>query len=110
MSARGSHVQPPSPLDPFLARFLGCLGALPEGYSPIADAAQVAADCDIVPAFVEALFVSARTRGLVEPFRAKGARGRYRWHVSARGAKWLAVREGERGRERSSDGCHEPGG
>ncbi len=94
MCARSSHVQPPSPLDPFLAQFLRCLHDLPEGFSPIADAERVADACAVDPAFVEALFVSARTRGLIEPFRSKGARGRYRWKVSRRGEHWLALRDG----------------
>jgi hypothetical protein len=93
MSARSDNIQPPSPLDDFLARFLRCLGRLPDGFSPIADGQRVANECGLVPEFVEALFVSARTRGLIEPFRARGAKGRYRWKVSGRGDRWLATRE-----------------
>src|SRR5688500_18828898 len=93
MSAPSATDQPPSPLDDFLARFLRCLNRFPNGYSPIADAPRVADDCAIVPAFAEALFVSARTRGLIEPFRARGAKGRYRWQVSRRGSSWLDARE-----------------
>ena len=92
MCARSSHHQPPSPLDAFVAGFLRSLDQLPDGYSPVVDAASVAEACEVVPAFVEALFVSARTRGLIQPFRSKGAKGRYRWQVSSRGHKWLAAR------------------
>ena len=95
MSARSAKPQPASPLDGFLDRFLRCLEHLPDGFSPIADSARVADDCSLVPAFVDALFVSARTRGLIEPYRSKGARGRYRWKVSGRGRGWLAAREGD---------------
>jgi hypothetical protein len=102
MSARGSHVQPPSPLDAYLARFLGCLARYPDGYSPVADVEQVATECELDPAFAEALFVSARARGLIEPFRAKGAKGRYRWKVSGRGTKWLAARKIASGESRGA--------
>lgn len=93
MSASSANAQPPSPLDDFLARFLRCLRQLPDGFSPIADGPRVADDCAFVPAFVEALFVSARTRGLIEPFRVRGAKGRYRWQVSRRGGSWLDARD-----------------
>ena len=100
MCARSTHQQPPSPLDAYVASFLRSLNRLPDGYSPVVDAADVAAACDVVPAFVEALFVSARTRGFIQPFRAKRAKGRYRWQVSSRGHKWLAARaEGDRSTE-----------
>ena len=92
MCARSSHQQPPSPLDAYVGSFLHSLDQLPDGYSPAVDAASVAEACDVVPAFVEALFVSARTRGFIQPFRAKSAKGRYRWQVSSRGHKWLAAR------------------
>jgi hypothetical protein len=90
MPTRAS-AQAASPLDAFLARFLDSLAGLPDGFSPTVDAEVVAMHVDVLPAFVDALFVSARTRGLIEPFRSKNARGRYRWHVSSRGRAWLAV-------------------
>src|SRR5262245_18993792 len=97
MCARSTHQQPPSPLDAYVARFLRSLDRLPDGYSPVVESADVAEACDVVPAFVEALFVSARTRGFIQPFRAKSAKGRYRWQVSNRGQKWLAARaQGDR--------------
>src|SRR5687767_15822315 len=96
MSDPLANAQPTSPLDDFLAQFLRCLNQLPNGFSPIADAPRVATDCALVPAFVETLFVSARTRGLIEPFRVRGAKGRYRWQVSRRGSNWLNARDGGR--------------
>jgi len=93
MSNRTTRPQPTSPLDDFLARFLRALDRLSDGFSPIADAEHVADACAVAPPFVEALFVSARTRGLIEPFRSRGAKGRYRWKVSARGNTWLAARD-----------------
>lgn len=96
MSARSAKPQPASPLDGFLDRFLRGLEQLPDGFSPIADAERIADACSLTPAFVDALFVSARTRGLIEPFRSRSAKGRYRWKVSGRGKGWLSAREGER--------------
>jgi hypothetical protein len=87
-----SATQAASPLDTFLARFLECLAARPDGFGPIVDGPTVAQQLEVLPAFVDALFVSARTRGLIEPFRAKSARGRYRWQVSNRGRVWLTGR------------------
>jgi hypothetical protein len=91
MPAR-SGLQTASPLDGYLVGFLDCLAALPDGFSPAGDAAAVAQRVDVLPEFVDALFVSARTRGLIEPFRSKNSRGRYRWQVSNRGRAWLAGR------------------
>src|SRR5688572_28788960 len=85
-------VQAPSPLDAYLAPFLNSLTAMPDGFSPTVDSASVAQQVEVLPDFVDALFVSARTRGLIEPFRAKNARGRFRWQVSHRGRVWLAAR------------------
>ena len=80
---------PRSPLDPFLDPFLRAIGALPEGYAPASHGKRVAAALDVPPAFAEALFASARARGLLEPYRVRQARGRPRWRVSARGRRWL---------------------
>ena len=83
----------PSPLDPFLGPFLRELGTLAEGYAPASHGPKVAASLDWPPAFCEAVFASARGRGMLEPFRAKGARGRARWRVSNRGILWLSAHE-----------------
>lgn len=85
---------PPSPLDPFLRPFLRAVEGMADGYSPISGGSAVAADLGWPPAFSEAVFASARGRGMVEPYRARGARGRARWRVSSRGAAWLAAGEG----------------
>lgn len=84
-----------SPLDPFLGSFLRELSELADGYSPTSHGGPVAARLDWAPAFVEAMFTSARARGLLEPYRAKGARGRARWRVSERGRTWLMTRSSE---------------
>lgn len=80
-----------SPLDPFLGLFLRRVGEYREGYAPTSHGVAVAAAFDWPPAFAEALFTSARVRGLVEPHRARGSRARNRWCVSARGTRWLEV-------------------
>lgn len=92
MSARSALPQPPSPLDPFLSTLLAHLGTLPEGFSPTTDLAAIGEACDVPPAFVEALLTSARTRGLVEVFRPRGGKGRYRWRVSQLGFEWRSTR------------------
>ena len=92
-----------SPAVRFLARFLGSVAGLQDGFSPISDATRIAEICEVEPAFVEALFVSARTRGLIEPYRSKGSRGRYRWTLSARGTTWLASRSDQPSNVRDND-------
>ena len=79
----------PSPLDPFMGAFLGRVGAYQEGYAPTTHGPAVAEAQDWPPAFADALFTSARARGLVEPHRGRGVRARNRWRVSARGRTWL---------------------
>lgn len=79
---------PASPLDPFLGPFLRQIDELTGGYAPTSQGARVAAALGWAPAFAEAVFVSARARGLVEPYRGGGVRGRARWGLSARGRAW----------------------
>jgi hypothetical protein len=79
---------PASPLDPFLGPFLRQIAELTGGYAPASHGARVAASLGWAPAFAEAVFVSARARGLVEPYRGGGARARARWGLSARGRAW----------------------
>ena len=88
MSRPASPPQPPSPLDGFLRRFLVAATEEEDGFSPTLDTVRVATELDCPPAFVEALFTSARTRGLVEPAWTRGPRGRNRWRLSARGEQW----------------------
>ena len=80
---------PRSPLDGFLEPFLRQIRDLPDGYSPASHGRAIAASLDWPPAFAEALFVSARGRGFVEPYRGRGTRARARWQISARGRDWL---------------------
>lgn len=79
----------PSPLDPFLGPFLEEVARHPDGFSPISHGRRIAEERGWPLPFIEALFTSARTRGLIEPFRSPSSRGRPRWRVSAAGQAWL---------------------
>ena len=89
MTDRTMTTTPPSPLDGFLEPFLRQIRDLPDGYAPASHGRVIAASFDWPPAFADALFVSARGRGLLEPYRARGARNRARWQISTRGRLWL---------------------
>ena len=78
-----------SPLDPFLRPFLERVAAMEGGYSPTSHGPTVADALGWPPAFVEAVYTSARAQGLLEPVRTRGGRGRNRWSVSRHGAAWL---------------------
>lgn len=88
MGTRPYESQAPSPLDASLRAFLGHVATLDGGFAPTTDAGSAATACGVPFPFIEALFTSARIRGLIEPFQPRGARGRYRWRVSARGERW----------------------
>lgn len=90
MPRRPFQQQAPSPLDGYLHAFLDHLDTLPTGFAPASttDVSAAADACDVSEPFVEALFTSARTRGLIEAFLPRGSRGRYRWRVSSRGKQW----------------------
>ncbi len=92
MSSKPAAPQPASPLDAFLARFLRHLADLGTGYSPASHARAAADATELPPPFLEALFTSARARGLIEPFRSPHARGRTRWRLSPRGRAFLAIK------------------
>lgn len=77
----------PSPLDASLRQLLTYVRRLNDGYTPGAQTAEAARELDVPEAFVEALFVSARTRGLLKPNYF--GRGRLRWTVSATGDRFV---------------------
>ncbi len=70
----------PSPLDPFLARFLALVAASASGFQPGPESDLAAQSLDVPRAFVDSLFTSARTRGLVKPLYGRG--NKVRWTVS----------------------------
>ncbi|MDP9355870.1 MAG: hypothetical protein M3R02_11445 [Chloroflexota bacterium] len=89
MSSKPATPQPASPLDPFLIQFLRHVADLDTGYSPASHARAIAESAGLLPPFVDALFTSARARGLLEPFRSPRARGRTRWRLTSRGRALL---------------------
>jgi hypothetical protein len=82
-----------SPLDPFLALFLEVVAKSDDGYQPGAEGRAVASSLDVPPSFVDALFTSARTRGLLKPVYGRG--GKVRWNVSATGAELVRANQGD---------------
>ena len=65
---------PPSPLDPFLATFLRWIEERPGGCAPAGQGPTVGIALGWQPAFGEAIFVSARVRGLIEAGPPPGRR------------------------------------
>ncbi len=70
----------PSPLDPYLAQFLAMVDATEAGFQPGPESANLASRMDIPREFVDALFTSARARGLIKPMYGRG--NKVRWAVS----------------------------
>jgi hypothetical protein len=77
------HAPLHSPLDSYLARFLHEVGTRDGGYQPGLESMEVADALDVPRAFVNALFTSAQTRGLLKPIYGRGAT--VRWAVSPTG-------------------------
>jgi hypothetical protein len=88
-SRRETVPQAPSPLDPFLRRFLNWVVDQPQGLNPPRDLQTISEALDWQPSFVEVLFTAARSRGLLKPMPARGSRAKMTWQVSDRGAYWL---------------------
>ncbi len=82
------NVAPASPLDPFLVRFLSLLQTLEDGYQPGPETGELAISLDLPRAFVDALFTSARARGLVKPMYGRGSK--IRWVISNSGDSLVA--------------------
>ena len=78
---------PPSPLDQVMTAFLGYIQLQPAGFVTGVQTREAAASVDIPESLVDAIFVSARTRGLIGP--DFNARGRTRWIVSRKGHAFL---------------------
>lgn len=74
---------PQSPLDPFLAQFLREVRMRDNGYQPGLETPGIAATLDVPQAFVNALFTSAQTRGLLKPIYGRASK--IRWAVSTSG-------------------------
>lgn len=76
-----------SPLDDGLRRFLLHVRNDDAGFSPGRQSREAAVTLNVPEAFVEALFTSARTRGLLKPVPL--GRGKIRWAVSALGERFI---------------------
>ncbi|MEJ7900532.1 MAG: hypothetical protein WKF63_01730 [Thermomicrobiales bacterium] len=77
----------PSPLDPFLVQFLAMVDASEAGFLPGPASATLATRMGTQRAFVDALFTSARTRGLIKPLYGRGSK--IRWAVSTLGEAFM---------------------
>lgn len=75
---------PSSPLDPFMAPFLVYIQGMESGFLPGAETRVLAAELALPEAFVEALFTSARMRGLLKPAFGRG--NRPRWIIAPSGS------------------------
>ncbi|HYJ13408.1 MAG TPA: hypothetical protein VEW66_07445 [Thermomicrobiales bacterium] len=78
---------PPSPLDPFLTRFLELLAERERGFTPGPESDKVAAALGQPRAFIDMLFTSARMRGLIKPTYGRGSRAA--WIVSSHGLELM---------------------
>ena len=77
----------PSPLDEVMTSFLGYVQSQSSGFVTGVQSRDAAAAVDVPEPLVDAIFVSARTRGLIGP--DFNARGRTRWIVSRKGLAFL---------------------
>ncbi|HYI24074.1 MAG TPA: hypothetical protein VD767_01575 [Thermomicrobiales bacterium] len=80
---------PASPLDPFLTRFLAAVKQREDGVQPGAELRAVAEALDLPAPFVDALFTSARKRGLLKPAYGRG--NKVRWNVSTAGEQLIGT-------------------
>ena len=83
------HPSPPSPspLDDGLRELLRHIRGTRSGFCPGRQTREAAAKLEIPEPFVEALFTSARTRGLLKPNPL--GRGKLMWTISATGERFL---------------------
>lgn len=82
-----------SPLDSFLVTFLEMVQQRETGYVQGPQARRLAERMGVQPAFVEALYVSARMRTLLVPAYRQG--GRMHWQVSALGTALIKRHQGQ---------------
>jgi hypothetical protein len=83
----------PSPLDPYIAQLLAWATEQPHGFTQ-STATTALTELGWQSAFADAVFTSARVRGLLGPHFGKGSRGRSLWQVSRRGQEWREDKEG----------------
>ena len=78
-----------SPLDPFLAEFLAGIAEHPDGYRHTTDKHILMARSGWNDAFIDAIYMSARKRRMLEPVPASYGRGAMRLQLSRRGKDFL---------------------
>jgi len=78
-----------SPLDPFLAELLAGIAEHPGGYRHSTDRSALMARSGWNDAFVDAIYMSARKRRMLEPIPSSYGRGAMRLQLSRRGKDFL---------------------
>jgi hypothetical protein len=78
-----------SPFDPYLYRMLAWGAQQPSGFSHPAVISAMVDEAGWHAAFAEAVFTSARVRGLIGPHYGTRSRGRVYWEVSRKGGVWF---------------------
>jgi hypothetical protein len=81
-----------SPFDPYLYRMLSWAVQQPSGFSHPAIIRAMADEAGWQAPFAEAVFTSARVRGLIGPHYGTRSRGRVYWQVSRKGGAWLEAK------------------
>jgi hypothetical protein len=81
-----------SPFDPYLYRMLSWGAQRPSGFSHPAIISAMADEAGWQAPFAEAVFTSARMRGLIGPHYGTRSRGRVYWVVSRKGGAWLQAK------------------
>ena len=83
-----SNKPPSSPLDPAMTAFLAYVASERRGFAAGSQSKDAAQSTDLPEALIDAVFISARTRGLIAPDYE--SRGRTRWVISGKGKDFLA--------------------
>ncbi|HET8524820.1 MAG TPA: hypothetical protein VFL82_16435 [Thermomicrobiales bacterium] len=78
-----------SPFDPYLYRMLAWGSQQPNGFSHPAIISAMVDEAGWQAEFSEAVFTSARARGLIGPHYGTRSRGRVYWEVSRKGRAWF---------------------
>jgi hypothetical protein len=85
----GTTIPPASPLDPLMTGFLQQIDTAASGFLPGSQSKTVADALDIPDALIDALFVSARTRNLIQPDFSSRIGRRTPWILSQHGRDFL---------------------
>lgn len=80
-----------SPLDDFLVQFLVAIVQSERGFTPGQESSIIAKRLDVQREFVDTLYTSARTRGLLKPAYGRGSK--VVWQVSPSGLSLIELIE-----------------